>query len=838
MKQVPHKAFQKEQGAALVIVLALVVFATMIVVSLATAMRLERMSASAYRERAQSSFFAQEGIDNVASAIREATASPRHWASMPGQIISSSNNLALEDQSEIFPLYSATKDESGSTANLNRLVRSGDNKTLIDGRNNESDSPMEVGWIYVRKDGTREISASVDTSNHANPIVGRFAYWADDESTRINLNTAWKEHFNTNSTNHPSRISITAMTNLTETDADELHAAAKTFPFLTAEDARRVQPKLADTRFATTHRSLSPAVNPWGDPKIFLTTRLDRLPPEIQTLDPDERWKYYFDVTTADNADPGNFANLSATKVERTLKHVHDMLARTNWPYGSGSFVDKYGDLNAAQISMDLMEYVRSVESTRKFVTPLRVHFNEAGTYSVSSSEIASTNPRILVGTTRRPYITELGIWDDGMGVASNGDNASRHYYILRSEFVVPKNTGLTGADLNNMIFEFSIRFQPGTGTDYYTLGSSDYGNEGTTSSSNMQVSDNGRYLIFVITTRTSTTYKDLPSSGKVYMRLLLRGYIADDPRNPDFQPSVRDVSPAAATLTQSADAANYWVVCPVNAKGSTGNTAQVSDPRLNKYRDNFSAKASTLGNLNTDWLKNQDPTQDRDSGGNVTDEAFVLPQSPTTSEAPRVTSIAEIGYVCTGGGAQMPWRSIRLQPAGTSTNLPDWALADLFLAPYYPMDDGQISPTNSIMGRINLNVENTPFGNSVIRTEGLRAVLKDRADASKLDELVENLRQRTPASGSAQKALYSIGQLAEIKGFADTGETSEQSLKGILDLVSVQGNIFRVHSIGQSITQTPQGKLVVQAEAYEIALLERDIEGNVKTILKKSIPY
>jgi Tfp pilus assembly protein PilX len=69
-------------------------------------------------------------------------------------------------------------------------------------------APMPVRWLYILKDGSivspdapatanvLTFNNAVDSMNHqnipsvANPIVGRIAYWTDDESSKININTA------------------------------------------------------------------------------------------------------------------------------------------------------------------------------------------------------------------------------------------------------------------------------------------------------------------------------------------------------------------------------------------------------------------------------------------------------------------------------------------------------------------------------------------------------------------------------------------------------------------------------------------------------------------------
>lgn len=64
--------------------------------------------------------------------------------------------------------------------------------------------PMPVEWIYVLRDGT---TGALDSSNKfisadgsttpsaANPIIGRVAFWTDDESCKVNVNTASEPTF-------------------------------------------------------------------------------------------------------------------------------------------------------------------------------------------------------------------------------------------------------------------------------------------------------------------------------------------------------------------------------------------------------------------------------------------------------------------------------------------------------------------------------------------------------------------------------------------------------------------------------------------------------------------
>lgn len=68
---------------------------------------------------------------------------------------------------------------------------------------NNNPAPMPVKWIYLLRDGTMTAPDKYDTTTgiasfntigatptKSNPIVGRMAFWTDDESCKVNINTA------------------------------------------------------------------------------------------------------------------------------------------------------------------------------------------------------------------------------------------------------------------------------------------------------------------------------------------------------------------------------------------------------------------------------------------------------------------------------------------------------------------------------------------------------------------------------------------------------------------------------------------------------------------------
>lgn len=58
---------------------------------------------------------------------------------------------------------------------------------LADGKEKLPYLPMPVKWLYVLKDGT---VGAPDLATKDNPIVGRTAFWVDDESCKLNINTS------------------------------------------------------------------------------------------------------------------------------------------------------------------------------------------------------------------------------------------------------------------------------------------------------------------------------------------------------------------------------------------------------------------------------------------------------------------------------------------------------------------------------------------------------------------------------------------------------------------------------------------------------------------------
>lgn len=835
-----------DRAMALLVVLSVIVLLTLLVVSLTLAMRLERGAAHYYVERSRADLFAREGIEAAAAALHQSTATNRRWISMPGRIVSSTNKLS-DPAAEVTELFSGPAGSADTNApDLNRVVLSDDEKEAITG---QSGQPMRVAWIYVRRDGTRTSSPLPDTSN---PIIGRYAYWTDDEGSRIDINTAWKRLGNSNSINHPSQVNLLAIPGLTEADADAVHAGATNAPFNSPDDARRLNASLAgvlsSNRFSLSHYAYSSSLNPWGLPKIYLTTTTNNLPPEIAGR-PDYT-NYFLDIR-AGNADPGWYSGLKNTKVLYQLNRLAALFQTNAWPYAASSFGDKYGKFNAGQLALDVVEYVRSAESTNAVVAPLRVRYDEATGYSFSNtSDPEATN--IIIGSTRRPMFSEMGLWM-GPLVAVNA-NLFRREIISKLEICLPKTYGLTAGDLAARPLAkitMSSRYPDSlTGTnDAQSISSS-----ANFASSTYVVHTVGQYEFITVTMSRTQSINRLSATGSKDTnrpsRVWVRATFDDaDPAvdGAGLGSSFWECAPMAFAKESSATAYtdDNLIELPVDPEGvavADITSAQVSDPRVNKYKINWKSGPNTLGNINFNWQTNiaADPPQDKDRDGNVTDAS--LAQRPPKGEGNNargvVESIAELGRLTTGVGANIPWRSVRFQPTPGSTHLPDWALMDLFMAPYFPTNNASLYNPKpyTVAGRINLNAQLRPFTN-LVRNVSLLALFKDSTNitGSQAETAVNNLLGREPATGGklygGTNGYVSIGEMVEIKGVSDEGEASEQRLQGVVDLAAVQGNVFRVYAVGQALKQTVNGDVVTQAEKAIEAIIERtEIPGQEPT--------
>lgn len=812
----------RRAGAALIVVLATIVLLAAIVVSLTVAMRLERQAAHYYSERARADLFAAEAVESVKAQVQSATAPGNGWVSAPGRIYFWPTNApGTISTNDLFSGAAASGDTNAP--DLNRFVLSEDERTAILG-GSDTNTPMRVAWIYVFKDGVR----STDLSHtNVSPVIGRFGYWADDESARINLNTAWQRQSGAG-IGHPSQVELTAIPGVTSAGALALRDSATAAPFNSPDDARRLAglgSVLSTNRFTTTFHTESPRLNPWGEPKIYLTTQLSNLPANIQSLS--NRSDYFLDILTVPNADPGVASSLNETKLSAQLIRIRNLLNRTDWPYANGqSFGQKFKSFDTnrvTQIALDIIDYVRSAETTNTIVGPTRVTTASATSYTT----INPFNSNSLIGVSRRPLLTEVG-WaiDDSPATAVGG------YRIkILAELYLPPNYGLSSVPMSGafMTADFTA-----LGTN--TINVPQVANLPTTASV-ATLTAGGYGVLMSEFTATNITHRPTTVKGRVAIRF--------GTQNIEFCP--------AANATKIDLPANpVGTYSNITAASTVGVTsAEVDDPRINKAPGDWKVRTSgnTLGTANSIFGNGMSAGVVPLPDGSEAMSSLVMPPPKGSSGSWGVMSVAELGYITTGDEQTtngVPWRTIRLRPRteATRNTLPDWALLDLFEAPVRPTNNSaQYFPrTNTVAGRINVNASSIqPFTN-LVRPGPVTSVFTNVANTSvPYATALANIASRNTAiSGilTLPDAYASAGELAEVAGLTSAGESREAVLRQFADLFTTQGNVFRVYAVGQALQQTPSGKFIIQAEKSVIAVLERSDSGGTRTVYWKVLPF
>ncbi len=236
-----HSSAKFRRGFALVVVLAVIVLLVILIVGFLSQASNERMAAAGAREAAGARQLADTAVNLVQGQINLASSQGASvaWISQPGLVRTFDNSGALL---KIYKLYSsdnmvATSIDLASElpptdwfsspaawTDLNAFVtdRFGTKNFPILNSDANADgyrisgapigsgiganpAPMPVKWLYVLRNGQIVAPAgnggtvtipgeSYPSGNpndpSGNPVVGRIAFWADDETCKVNINTS------------------------------------------------------------------------------------------------------------------------------------------------------------------------------------------------------------------------------------------------------------------------------------------------------------------------------------------------------------------------------------------------------------------------------------------------------------------------------------------------------------------------------------------------------------------------------------------------------------------------------------------------------------------------
>ncbi|NNM30735.1 MAG: Verru_Chthon cassette protein A [Akkermansiaceae bacterium] len=217
--------------------IVLVTMLMVLVIAFFSLARLERRASHLYAGATTNAVLEETVLNLSIGQIRDATTflpDDELWTSQPGMVRRYGPGGELR---RVFKLYSAEamvaddwkpgddappdgwRDESGTWVDMNepaRLDPDGDGQVdslvypVVDptaafdgfaldpapGATPDQPAPMPVRWLYVLRDGSLHPSAGsgrqvvVAAATPQNPVVSRVAFWTDDESCKLNVNTA------------------------------------------------------------------------------------------------------------------------------------------------------------------------------------------------------------------------------------------------------------------------------------------------------------------------------------------------------------------------------------------------------------------------------------------------------------------------------------------------------------------------------------------------------------------------------------------------------------------------------------------------------------------------
>jgi hypothetical protein len=255
--------------------LVIIVLITVVTVGYLASVMLETKTAGAGLDQERAYGIAMIGVHEAMSRVRDAlgpwddpyknfatNAPPFYWSLSPGRI---TRWAYTSDSPTNFALFS---ESSGSNlVNLNRPLADG-SYPIIGG----ADPPgVSVKWVNVLRNPS-------ETASSDNAIIGRYAFWVDDEGAKINVNTAdGTEKYTTNSLGigSPSEVSLEV---LFPTDgkvpSQEIVQIARTRVFHSPREILSATNVTSDVYtnnvFALSTYSRSPDLNVFGQPKMAL----------------------------------------------------------------------------------------------------------------------------------------------------------------------------------------------------------------------------------------------------------------------------------------------------------------------------------------------------------------------------------------------------------------------------------------------------------------------------------------------------------------------------------------------------------------------------------------
>ena len=190
----------------MVVTLVVLALTTILVVSLASMISSERITTHESFENQRTRELAGIAVDEVVAMLHDNIPTNTIWAVAPGRLTYMTNG-AFSTVLLCSGVAAGTASGTGQVDLNAPILGSSPTSYPIASPNTEYPTApqMPVAWVEVLQDGTliRSGVTPTETPSKSNPIVGRYAYWVDTETSKANINTAGRGQTTYNFTYDP-----------------------------------------------------------------------------------------------------------------------------------------------------------------------------------------------------------------------------------------------------------------------------------------------------------------------------------------------------------------------------------------------------------------------------------------------------------------------------------------------------------------------------------------------------------------------------------------------------------------------------------------------------------
>jgi hypothetical protein len=759
-----------ESGIALILTLAILALVTLLLIAFVTSMRVENMASKNYNAVIKARELAQGAIDQAVAQIRQATplrtASPLlTYVTFPGGAYVNKNGTPTP-----YSLYSDPTLADPTNLNSGLWITGGTN-SQGEFLPNSPNTQINVGWLYVARDGTVGPPSLVSGKE----LIGRFAYWVDDEASKININAAGQPtvtappspDFGYSTSNE---VDLSVLVNGMGASAPGIISARTPDPFTTIQEVKRAAPGITADIF--------------DDNRFEITTYSNdgNYPLYADDLDAFDRQRM---VISQLNNPRDIDGSLDATGTLSAYTRLTDANLATL--YGNGAngtpqaFFNKYGGKPGVE------QLIANIIAYQQPPTVPPPDSNPGGLFTVPT----------YLGLAKTPYINEVRV----------------QYQVSGGPPPAPVNvTRIVSVELYYM---YDGTYVPnGDSIQVSGLPALQGFNQNVTMSGPSGGLSSGSYSVYNETEGPVSSTTAYPAILAATPQVVYtRQYTTYGTRRLSFAqlPAFQSASPSGpATIYQG---------------------AQAGDPCLNASVSQWESYPTTsfqgtLGGRNV-WQSGIPP------GGTSRAFPFIADSSKMgLMRGAAMQSLGELGYIHTPNAFQY----LTLQPGGGTAAgsgvIPDWALLDLFTVGIGT--GGRININSTINPGLGVPAPATPrlvpleaLLNSMISPSNLKAV------AGNIYEDWVNDRGSPDRYGMPSNGRYgvfdTIGEICEISSLANGANTqagAEAAIRRIANLITVRSNTFRIWVLAQSIKQ-PGARLSIPLGQFDPKL--DVITGDVK---------